>query len=482
MSAFRGRFAVFALGTLAALAVLEVSLRLASRVWWAAELGLSQPQGGTATPSSCASCLSILVIGDSYTAGFGATPGGNYPQVLGRLLEEARPSRFQVVNGGQSGANSTLARERLERALGEGTPWAVVVLAGGSNALNLSRYYAYTWSSPWVARLERGAYSVRTLRLLGFTWARMRGRVAPPSFEEELDRMGPQALLKAGLRWYAAPGRAPSGSLEPFQGAVQALLEGDGSAVPRLEALKGTWPAFSGIPWALALASGSPEAGIRAALATWPAEPPLLDALGQVLYQRRAYTEAVAAWEASGTAMADCGAGNVEAIRRHLDTALARLGAGIQRDPEEARCYPALLHGVRRLGLQSSHADLLAGLGPRSDLAAFHAGILREERRNASAWMREDLEDMTRQSREAGARVMLQTYPNDNEANSVLRSVALAEGVPLADQREAFRQEAGRGTALESLFIPDGHCNDAGYALMARTLLQAMGGVGWLDP
>lgn len=71
----------------------------------------------------------VLALGDSLTAGVGATPDTAYPAVLQML------TGWQVVNGGISGDTTAQALARLPALLQEHQPRLVIVSIGGNDFL-----------------------------------------------------------------------------------------------------------------------------------------------------------------------------------------------------------------------------------------------------------------------------------------------------------------------------------------------------------
>ncbi len=71
----------------------------------------------------------VLALGDSLTAGVGATPDTAYPAVLQAL------TGWQVVNGGVSGDTTAQALARLPGLLQEHQPRLVIVSIGGNDFL-----------------------------------------------------------------------------------------------------------------------------------------------------------------------------------------------------------------------------------------------------------------------------------------------------------------------------------------------------------
>lgn len=81
-------------------------------------------------PSALAA-RTILVIGDSLSAGYGIAPTQAWPALLARRLDEAR-SDYSVANLSISGETTAGGRSRLSKALVEQQP-AVVIIALGAN-------------------------------------------------------------------------------------------------------------------------------------------------------------------------------------------------------------------------------------------------------------------------------------------------------------------------------------------------------------
>jgi len=84
------------------------------------------------------------------------------------------------------------------------------------------------------------------------------------------------------------------------------------------------------------------------------------------------------------------------------------------------------------------------------------------------------LQQIVQRCRAAGAKVVLLGYPlvvDDLEA--VQQEVAAAAGVPLVRCMPAFAEQLQR-RPREELYIRDGHCTDAGYALLAETAMATL--------
>ncbi|MDO9597279.1 MAG: arylesterase [Azoarcus sp.] len=84
--------------------------------------------------AGAAQAATILVWGDSLSAGYGLKPGEAWPTLLQTRLE-AEGFRHQVVNGSVSGETSAGGRSRLPAALAQHKPDIVILELGANDGL-----------------------------------------------------------------------------------------------------------------------------------------------------------------------------------------------------------------------------------------------------------------------------------------------------------------------------------------------------------
>jgi acyl-CoA thioesterase I len=77
---------------------------------------------------------SILVFGDSLSAGYGMTPAESWPALLAEELSERAPS-VQLVNASVSGETTTGGILRLQKAVNVHNPDLVILELGGNDGL-----------------------------------------------------------------------------------------------------------------------------------------------------------------------------------------------------------------------------------------------------------------------------------------------------------------------------------------------------------
>lgn len=81
--------------------------------------------------SAAPAARTILVLGDSLSAGYGIRQDAAWPRLLATRLQE-RKLNYSVVNASISGETTSGGRSRLDAALGKYSP-AVVIIALGAN-------------------------------------------------------------------------------------------------------------------------------------------------------------------------------------------------------------------------------------------------------------------------------------------------------------------------------------------------------------
>ena len=132
--------------------------------------------GGRKSHSNIARGSTVLALGDSLTAGYGAGADAAYPAVL------AHSSGWQVVNGGVSGDTSAQALARLP-ALMQQNPKLVLVSIGGNDFL---RRLPESETRRIVATVEAAGVPVVLVAVPYFTTGALFGRLSDHPLYAEL--------------------------------------------------------------------------------------------------------------------------------------------------------------------------------------------------------------------------------------------------------------------------------------------------------
>ena len=85
-------------------------------------------------PAAAQAARTILVFGDSLSAGYGIRQDASWPALLARRLQEKRLD-YSVVNASISGETSAGGRTRIDAALSKHAPQVVIIALGANDGL-----------------------------------------------------------------------------------------------------------------------------------------------------------------------------------------------------------------------------------------------------------------------------------------------------------------------------------------------------------
>jgi len=420
---FQGRLArraiAFAAGTVMVLTLLEVSLRILGACYAKASVS-DRRQGGD---------FRILCVGDSVTFGLGAPRDQSYPAQLERLLNRTYTNRqFVVINRGRPGMNSWELRQALSQQIAETAPDVVMLLAGGANLWNFKGHGdSRVHSGPrmrWGEILQKS--SVYQLIALVVRESR---NTPPLHAVEKVD----QTVLLPDRPW-ADPYNATNAIREKEEQQCLLLFN---------QGCQRMWT------------KDYTEAVIcfEQAISEYPSLPDGYIGLGWTYYHQGAFDNAIR-WFKQGVARDDPNDGNCY--------------DGIVQSFLATERYPDAIDFFRAEAHRSQQAvDLLRAFNLRKN------GLLSDG--YMDEWLTRDLKSILETCRREDVQLVVQTYPSAVSPNHQLRSLALRNGLPIADHCRCFM------SFLESqemdpneLFVPDGHPNAKGYGLMAMTACETL--------
>jgi len=117
-----------------------------------------------------AGVVRILCLGDSHTYGLPLPASESYPAQLERALEERfAPWRFEVINLGIPGLNSSFVANRLERQMMQLRPDLVAIWVGINNRWNVIESGALPDDDVWTV-LRRALMPLRLFRYASIAW------------------------------------------------------------------------------------------------------------------------------------------------------------------------------------------------------------------------------------------------------------------------------------------------------------------------
>ncbi len=457
----------------------------------------------------------ILCVGDSFTEGVGATRGFSYPhQLAARLRRQGHGAR--VINAGHSGQNSTELLQSLPGLLADHQPRWVLVLVGSANTWDFYGFREHAEEYRVRGLLRDGLANTRLVRLARLVVARRRftqldrrfiaameevlghaARPGPgprnpgggtPSADQHDPHDGFQGAAPRNHRQHAVPipterelgPRTPELELL-LSRAAEALERGDSDQAERLlyRALDQR-PVDTALSMLLArhhlglqeheLAEAWAERAIMASGAT--DVEILLEVAALHIAVGRPYKARGVLQRAESLPLRD--PDQMERLALSWEAILAYpeaarwLEAAVQHRPGDSELHHRLAMLHRAMGAEQiassweARAPGPARVAPASERFERASGA-------SERWLGADLVTIVELVEASGATPVLQTYPN-HPISYVARELALERSLLLVDHEAVFT--ARPDTA--NLFVPDGHCNDAGYGLMADELARAL--------
>jgi hypothetical protein len=172
---------------------------------------------------------------------------------------------------------------------------------------------------------------------------------------------------------------------------------------------------------------------------------------------------------------------------RHWQATVHRMRAMLYRDYDEDEACRSLVRAwtldrgadwIRReIARSPDGAARVAAAGRTMGLEGRQRDdldkLLAERDDPMHAVLRSHLAQIVALARNAGAETFLASYPYDWPFYDVLRNVVRDTGARFVPVHEAFAR-ARRAEPDRELFVADGHCNDAGYRILAEEFARAI--------
>jgi hypothetical protein len=121
--------------------------------------------------------------------------------------------------------------------------------------------------------------------------------------------------------------------------------------------------------------------------------------------------------------------------------------------------------------------ELLGEVSKRNPIAREYAKMFENKRHirlEVAEWMESDLQKLIGMCREKQIPIVLQNYPEMTTLIGPSREFAEGHAVLFVDNCKAFNEMWERGKQRVNYFVPDGHCNDLGYSLMAKNIYNVI--------
>ncbi len=443
------------LGLVAAACLLETGLRLCG---WRID-GAQARRILHGADTAAGRDYTILCLGDSDTYGLGAPPGMDWPSQLQDLCRR-NGYRVHVINAGILSANTHVGWLFLKEHLAALRPDLVTILTHQNNWWYLYGFNQYQYGDSLGSRLDDGLRRIRLVKLLGLLVSQLR----EPVFDRD------------NIYWDEAGGR-----LQPGQKPEPALLPQPDTAPDfnpqeaartqqRAVELLAARRYAEAMPLFQSLVEGKPDDDCVAGLNTCFVQThalPQAYAYWASVFKRRPHVN----WNAYALTAA-------KAYENGDFDAYAELAVGsIENNPDRPRYYHLLFANEKwdfKQPYQRRIVEALRALAPhhtpaREALRSIEA-LHRRGETAIEDWTVAQLRDMVRLCRRHGCRVYLQDYLRYH--NTSVRTASRLEDAPLIDHFTQFRQRPRE--EWPGYFVPDGHPNARGYAVMAEEVFQAV--------
>ena len=417
---------VFFIGSIAALLLLEISLRIAGGSF---QRGLESKTESPARKEE--NLYTILCLGNSYTEGSGAPEGESYPDQLQRLLDkEAKGKKIRVKNGGVGGQNSAELLELLEYNIKKTNPNLIILQTGQANRLNQYKYTTYLAREHGTSAIPKKfifasndfLYKSRVYRLAQLLTSNVKEKIKVSS-QRKRDYVYFQFENKyrEAIDWIHMMEHSPATGKERYIDPEKAeqLINLFSKHIKRIP--KDT------------------ESYVR---------------IGQVYLLQKKYAEAIK-WFIKGI-KASPSLGGVILNRNYRYFRRAYNESG---DKELKKAADKFIREFSKSN--PGYAEIFLFL----------------TKDEICKWLESDIGEIIRIAQGKKIKVILQNYPATVRVDGFFNNVLLPKiakdlNVYFVDNNRVFQELLDTGVKHEDLFVPDNHCNAKGYGVMAMNIFN----------
>jgi tetratricopeptide (TPR) repeat protein len=486
---------IITIGIVFILLLLEISLRI---------FGLFYHPDSVKSIENSRQGYTILALGDSYTYGIGSTEGMNYPFQLEKLLNKNSNSKFNVINVGLNGQNSSQVAEEIEDNISKFTPQLIVLLIGKNNYWN---YYGYDKS--FFNFINR----IRVYKLIKLLAGNVKTHLSNNSDGNKILKFNAGEILKekksfddifkTHIRF--SPKYNNYGvflvRIHEFENAVNWF-----KASIATDSLN--YYNYEGVAYALISEKKYNDAALFLKDAVRKNNNPDLYSLLGYIYSLMPDYDQAARWLKKGLEINSRKGilyyqlGKIYFLQDKNEESISILLKGIETEPycidyydflsfinkksnnKDERINMAFKKDSISSGKLFSYNDtidikrfiyrLSTTSGETGNICEIN-GELDNNIEGISEWLKTDVLKIIEICKEKHVKLLIQNYPlnhippPDFSANTVLKDCALSDDVYFADNVKFF---IGSGLPLNYFFVPDEHCNNKGYELMARNIFN----------
>lgn len=488
------KFIVSLAGVITFLLLLEIILRIIGAVNLREHRNQLLDKG-------CGSDFIILCLGDSFTFGAGASSGKDYPaQLEGILNSTSVNKKFKVINIGQGSYNTAQILREFRNILQQGLkPDLVTCLGGSANYWNYWGYQTYLKSNNFISAVNDFLYRVRIYKLAKILFLNIKDKIENKLFTDKImNHLSPQSIAGNSLKnnhggIYKDSRRKQTADLAYFkEGSIFCLREQYDQAIECF----------------------------KKAIEINPGDSHYYAGVGFAYNRQRKYDEAIK-WLKKGIEInprdSNCYAylglayrSLTYSVRPQYDQAIECFKKALEINPRDSQCYIGLGFSYKNKGdyekALTSFKKAIE-LKPRNPvscsevfsiyslLGRYQEGVVflnklakdnlapegvkdmlkkrgnREDiTQEVKRWITSDIEKIINLSKENGIKILLLDYPRNPELSDLLGNIAKTNSVLFVSNYQVFSKLNNSAEGIDNYFVPDGHCNETGYSIMAKNI------------
>ncbi|MDD5308274.1 MAG: SGNH/GDSL hydrolase family protein [Deltaproteobacteria bacterium] len=419
------RIVVFVIGTLLAIFLLEIGLRVGSFVHQK-----SAATSGQVVFKGHGNSYVILCLGNSYTKGVGAPPGNGYPEQLQRMLNKTVKDRhIVVINKGVSIQNTSELLGDLGDNLTKYQPDLIILQIGQANSWNYLRYTDY------LKREDKERSFAKQLKYL----------VGDVLFQSRVYRL--VLLLRDNIRHRREHGLSNDSPID--------LRYRDEERYRRAKEFVTNTNSHFLIGKPIAVSRRECDEAIKVFLDGVKRDPEYLDnyySISHVYRFQYNYEEAIK-WCLNGLRVDSSYRVDDKINEGYIEIKNMRMINKGRHDEDLNKTIDAFINRFKQ--------DY-----PDESLNFFFLDYSR-----IGQWVEADVKEIVRIIQQRKIRLVIQNYPIvAAPSNAILERVSGERRVPFVDNQKSFQKKLDDGLRWEDLFVPDRHCNARGYGVMAANV------------
>jgi len=407
------KIAVFFIGLLTAVFLLEVGLRIIGATY-----RIIRSSGNKAPVSYRESSRIILCLGNSWTEGGGAPSGKSYPDDLQRLINvKFGNGKITVINGGFGNENTAELLDKLETKIDSIKPGLVILQTGQPNLWNYHKYSNYLKrehlkpAKP-IFSANDFFHNSRVYRLLCLLANNLKNK------------------NNIQVRNYEVREQVCS----EFAGELQKLNK---DIVVDKEKVSEAVSCF------------------KKGITLYPDDSRNYDCIGLIYFLEGSYEEALK-WF-------------IKAVESNLDLEVK----GGNKGYEHIRLLRGEFKGAKNNEINKKIENFIQKVEKNRPGDSENLLFLTEK--EMSCWLKSDIKEIAGILQKDNIKIILQNYPFDPYVgarfiDSILRKVANDLNIPFVDNELIFLEMMNKGAKRDDCFSPDYHCNARGYEIMANNV------------